>query len=106
MTMISRELENLPKLKVGTSPTLIKIIGGPYIQFSVWGYIPVLHIVVDKSGLEYLLPISAKSLATPLNDLFLINRTFKDIQIELRKASEEPKAPYEVNSVNPKKAKK
>lgn len=99
MSLLPKEISNLPKLKVGTSFSQIEILSGPFVQYSDWGYIPVLHIRVEKSGLEYLLNLNASSLAKALKQAFDDHGEFVGLQVELRKQGEEKTSKYEVNQI-------
>jgi len=96
MSLIPCALESLGNLKVGTEPTRLEVISGPYVKYSDWGYIPVLHVRVDKSGIDYILPISARSLAKQLHGLFEQHRMWEGLRFDLRKTSQEKTSAYEL----------
>lgn len=96
MTMLPSSLEGLGNLKVGTASTRLEVISGPYIRYSDWGYIPVLHVRVERSGVDYLLPISARSLAKQLQGFYDKNQSFDGLRFDLRKTGEEKTSSYEI----------
>jgi hypothetical protein len=97
--MLPPSLECLSSLKVGTADTRLEVIAGPYVRYSDWGYVPVLHVRVEKSGLDYLLPISARSLAKQLQGLFNAHQSFVGLRFDLRKTGEEKTSSYELKSI-------
>jgi len=99
MTMLPQSLESLGNIKVGTADTRLEVIAGPYVRYSDWGYVPVLHVRVERSGLDYLLPISARSLAKQLQDLLNSHQSFVGLRFDLRKTGEEKTSPYELRKV-------
>ena len=61
--------ETVSSLKVGTGWIEIEIVSEPDVVLTFKGYIPVLRIQKSRTNVEYLLYISAKSLAEPLEEL-------------------------------------
>ena len=92
--------ETVPSLKVGTGWIELEIVSEPDVVLTFKGYTPVLRIQKSKTGVEYLLYISAKSLAEPLEELKKNNGgVFKGIQLRIRKESMEKTSKYEVEAV-------
>lgn len=94
-----RSTGDLPSLKVGTGWIGVEIVGEPDVVLGFKGYAPVLPVKVMKTNLEYVLYISAKSLATPLEALRRAHGdTFMGLRVQLRKESADQFAKYEVRS--------
>lgn len=100
MSLLPKEIEDLPKLKVGTSFSQIEILSGPFVQYTEWGYLAVVHVSVEKSGLEYLLNLSASSLAKSIKQAFDNHGSFIGLRFELRKQGEEKTSKYEINQIS------
>jgi len=94
---LPERLAKLVTLKVGTSSTVISVLDGPFVLYTEFGYIPVLHVQVEKSGIDYLLPIAARSLARPLNEILMKHPSFKGLRISINKASDEKTSRYQVS---------
>jgi hypothetical protein len=99
MSILPRNLESISPLKVGTAPTRVLVLSEPCIRYTDWGYIPVLHVQVEKSGIDYLLAISARSLAKELRNMHEKSGQFTGLRFTLRRVSEEKAAAYEVCQV-------
>ena len=67
-------MEELPLLKVGVIPSRLTIVSEPYVKIGFRGYMPCVNVRIEKSGLDKVLVISAKSLAEPLEELRLKNK--------------------------------
>ena len=92
--------EAVPSLKVGTGWIEIEIISEPDVVLSFRGYAPILRVRKSRTGVEYLLYISAKSLAEPLEEFRKNNSgAFKGIQLRIRKESMERTSKYEIEVV-------
>lgn len=102
MTMLPQSLETLSNLKVGTAATDVMVLSEPYVRYTDWGYMPVLHVRVIKSGLDYLLPISARSLAKALRKSQEDDGTLIGLRFELKKTGEEKTSAYELKTTSPK----
>ena len=61
--------ETLPSLKVSTGWIPLEIISEPDVVLTFRGYAPILRVQKCRTGVEYSLYISAKSLAEPLEEL-------------------------------------
>ena len=94
-----KDIESLTTLRVGTSPSIVTVCDGPYVIYTDFGYIPVLHVKVDKSGVDYILPIAARSLAKAIKPLSDANSSFKGLRLSIRKESEEKTSKYIVSAL-------
>ena len=65
--------EDLPSLKVSTGWIELEIVSDPNVVLTFKGYAPILRVRNTRTGLEYILYISAKSLAEPLEELRINN---------------------------------
>lgn len=91
------EFAKFRSLKLGTGWTRLTVTGESSVVLTVRGYAPVLPVRQKQNDLEYILYISAKSLADPLETLRLNNGDkFAGLDFEVRKTSSERTAPYEV----------
>ena len=89
--------ETLPSLKVGTGWIELEIVSEPDVVLTFKGYAPILRMSKSRTGVEYILYISAKSLAEPLEELRENNGDiFKGIQLRIRKESMERTSKYEI----------
>ena len=89
--------ETLPSLKVGTGWIPLEIISEPNVVLTFRGYAPILRVQKCRTGVEYSLYISAKSLAEPLEELRKNNDgIFKGIRLRIRKESMEQMSKYEI----------
>ena len=89
----------LPFLKVGTEWIELEIISDADVILTTFGYTPFLQVQEIRTGTEYQLYISAKSLAEPLEKLRKDNsNTFEGIQLRIRKENADRKARYEVDT--------
>ena len=89
--------ESVPSLKVGTGWIELEIVSEPDVVLTFRGYAPILRISKTRTGIEYLLYISAKSIAEPLEVLRKRNSgIFKGIRLRIRKESMEQLSKYEV----------
>lgn len=92
--------ETLPSLKVSTGWIELEIISEPDVVLGFRGYAPILRVRKSRTGVEYILYISAKSLAEPLEELRKNNSgIFKGIQLRIRKESMEKMSKYEIEVV-------
>jgi hypothetical protein len=103
MTMLPESLEKLSNLKVGTAATDVKVLSEPYVRYTDWGYVAVLHVQVLKSGIDYLLPISARSLAKALRKLQEEDGNLIGLQFRLKKTGEDKTSTYELEKSHPKR---
>ena len=88
-----------PFLKVGTEWIELEIISDVDVILTTFGYAPFLRVREIRTGTEYRLYISAKSLAEHLEELRKDNSdTFEGIQFRIRKESIDRKARYEVDA--------
>lgn len=89
----------LPALKASTGWIELRIISEVNVALGVRGYSPILEVAAVKTGLQYTLYISAKSLAEPLERLRIANGgQFTGICLSIRKESQDPMSKYEVAS--------
>ena len=89
--------EPLPSLKVSTGWIELEIISEPDVVLTFKGYAPILKMHKSRTGVEYMLYISAKSLAEPLEELRKNNGgIFKGIQLRIRKKGMEKTSKYEI----------
>ena len=92
--------ESVPQLKVGTGWIELEIVSEPDIVLTFRGYAPILRVRKSRTGVEYVLYISAKSLAEPLEELRKNNvGNFKGIRFRIRKESMEQMSKYEIEVV-------
>lgn len=92
--------ESVPPLKVGTGWIELEIVSEPDVVLTFKGYAPILRVRNSRTGLEYLLYISAKSLAEPLEVLRKKNAgIFMGIRFRIRKESMEQMAKYEIGVI-------
>lgn len=86
-------------LKVNTEWIELEILSEPDVVIRFQRYTPYLRVKKIKTGAEYGFYISAKSLATPLEELRNNNNgIFTGIRFSVRKESMEQTAQYEVIS--------
>ena len=89
--MVQQVDPKTPQLKVGEGWI------GVFVKMTVRGYAPVLPVKVVKTSLDYILYISAKSLAEPLEELRTQNDGgFTNLRFEVRKEGTERSSRYEV----------
>ena len=89
--------EALPSLKVSTGWIPLEIVSEPDVVLTFRGYAPILRVQKCRTGVEYSLYISAKSLAEPLEELRKNNGgIFKGIQLRIRKESMEQMSKYQI----------
>ena len=92
--------ETLPSLKVSTGWIELEIVSDPNVVLTFKGYAPILRVRNTRTGLEYILYISAKSLAEPLEELRINNDgIFKGIQFRIRKESTDKMSKYEIEEI-------
>lgn len=89
--------ETLPSLKVSTGWIDLEIVSEPDVVLTFKGYAPILRVRKARTGVEFILYISAKSLAEPLEEFRKNNDgIFKGIQLRIRKESMERTSKYEI----------
>ena len=92
--------EDVPSLKVSTGWIELEIISEPEVVLTFRGYAPILRVRKFKTRVEYLLYISAKSIAEPLEELRKNNAgIFKGIRLRIRKESMEQISKYELEVI-------
>lgn len=90
-----------PSLKVSTGWIQLEIISEPNVILTYKGYAPILQVRKLRTNVEFILYISAKSLAGPLEELRENNAyLFKGIKFQVRKESNAPMAKYEVEELD------
>ena len=96
---MSKEIS--PSLKVSTGWIQLEIISEPNVVLTYKGYAPVLRVRKLRTNVEFILYISAKSLAEPLEELRENNaHLFKGIKFQVRKENSAPMAKYEVKELD------
>lgn len=91
--------ERLPQLRVGTGWISIRVISEPDVVLTFRGYAPILAVKEERTGLEYTLYITAKSLAEPLEALRTDNGgNFTGLTFRIRKETDEPMSRYELQA--------
>lgn len=96
---MSKEIS--PSLKVSTGWIQLEIISEPNVVLTYKGYAPVLRVRKLRTNVEFILYISAKSLAEPLEKLREDNDyLFNGIKFKVRKENSTPMAKYEVEELN------
>ena len=94
------EISTLPVLRVSTGWIQLRVLAEPIVRPTFKGYAPVLPVQNSKTGLSYLLFISAKSIADGLEPLRKDNGgCFTGMGFQIRKASDLKTSPYEIRSV-------
>jgi len=94
-------MEDLPLLKVGVLPSRLTIVSEPYVKLGFRGYMPCVNVRIEKSGLDKVLVISAKSLAEPLEGLRLgNNNSFVGLTFDLCKADDSKMSLYVLKPVS------
>ena len=89
-----------PSLKLTTGWVPIEVISEPSVILTFKGYAPVIKVTAIRTGLRYLLYISAKSLATGLEELRKQNAgKFSGLRFEIRKDGLERTSRYELRSI-------
>ena len=92
--------EDVPSLKVSTGWIELEVISEPDVVLTFRGYAPILRVRKSKTHVEYLLYISAKSIAEPLEELRKNNAgVFKGIRLRIRKESMEQISKYELEVI-------
>ena len=75
----------------------IEVLSEPYVIYSTRGYAPVIDVRVEAKKITQILYISARSLATPLEEMRLDNNGLcKGLRFEIRKSSDARTATYEL----------
>ena len=93
-------MDDLPILKVGTDSSKLTIISEPFVKLSFRGYMPCVKVIVEKSKLEKILVIAAKSLAESLESMRSENEgNFTGLKFELSKADDSKLSPYVVKKI-------
>ena len=89
----------VPTLKVGMGWIELEIISEPDVVLTVRGYAPVLRVRKSRTEVNYLLHVSAKSIADPLDGFRKAYRSvFKGIRLRIRKESMERTSKYQVEA--------
>ena len=94
-------LKQLPSLKVSTGWISIEVLGEPDVLLTFKGYAPVLPVKNVRTGLDYNLYISAKSLAEDLETFRQDNGGgFTGLKLEVKKEGVEKFSKYEIRLLN------
>jgi hypothetical protein len=92
--------QELPSLKVSTGWISLSVTGPVDVIMTYRGLAPIIPVRVDKTGLEYVLYISASSLGKHLLPLREKNGgNFDGLKFKVRKSTAEKTAPYEVEEI-------
>jgi|TARA_B100002003_G_C14142061_1_gene549097 hypothetical protein len=92
-------MSQLPRVKVSTGWINLTVIGEPTVNRTFRGYAPVLPVRINSTGLDYILYISASSIAEGLEPLREANNgLFSGLQFSIRKTGEEKFASYEIRT--------
>jgi len=92
--------ETFPFLRVGTGWIELEVISQPDVLLTFKGYVPFVHVKKIRTGVEYGLYISAKSVAEPLEELRKNNdESFEGIRMRIRKESMDRMARYEIEGL-------
>lgn len=93
-------LETVPFLRVGTGWIELEIISQPDVYLTFKGYVPFVRVRKIRTGVEYGLYISAKSVAEPLEELRKRNSScFEGIKMRVRKESMDRMSRYEIEEL-------
>ena len=93
--------ETVPFLRVGTGWIELEVISQPDVYLTFKGYVPFVYVRNVRTGLEYGLYISAKSVSEPLEELRKNNnRRFEGIRMRIRKESMDRMSKYELEELN------
>ena len=85
--------------KFGTIWTNLEIISEPNVILTFRGYAPVVLVRIEKSGITKVMYLSAKSLASKLEELRANNDgKFQGLRLKIRKEDDEKLAKYLVES--------
>ena len=85
----------MENLKIDIEPRYLLITSEPYVVFTMRGYAPVLNVFEKKTGREYRIFISAKSLSDKLEKLLLGNgEKFVGLEFWIRKESDDKFSKY------------
>lgn len=83
------------QLKIDMEPKKLLIISEPYVKFTARGYQAVIDVLDKKKKKEYFIYITARSIATPLEQLRLENNgKATGVEFWIHKKSSERKSPY------------
>ena len=75
----------------------LEVLSEPYVVYSARGYAPVIDVRVEAKKITQILYISARSLATALEDMRLDNNGLcTGLRFEIRKSSDTRTATYEL----------
>jgi hypothetical protein len=91
--------EEIGTLKVGTAPTEVTVVDGPFLRKSIRGYYPVLKVKVKKSGIVYFLAIGSRSLTDYLDPLYKRDKKFTGLELSLSKKTDAEMSPYVVEEI-------
>ena len=87
--------ETVPFLRVGTGWIELEVISQPDVYLTFKGYIPYVHVRKIRTGVDYGLYISAKSVAEPLEEIRKKNgKRFEGIRMRIRKESMDRMSKY------------
>lgn len=82
-------------LKIGVEPKRLLVTSNPYVMYSARGYVPILDVLELKTKKEYSIYVSAKSIASNLEQLRSENGgSLVGCEIWVRKAGPEKTAQY------------
>ena len=85
-------------LKIDTEPVRVQILTEPYVVSNSFGYAPAINVWVKKRKREYVMYVSARSLAKGIEHIRQRNDgIFKGLEIWIKKESPEKTAKYVVD---------
>ena len=88
--------KELEILKVDTEAIKIRLTSEPYVVYNSFGYKPAIDVWHIKKKRAYRLYLSARSLATQLEEIRTTNELsyFVGIELWINKASDKRNSPY------------
>ena len=89
----------LDKVFIGTGWRELEIISEPFVVLVFKGYAPVVKVRDINFGQENILYISAKSIATKLEEFLGEQRLFNGLRFKIRRESEDKMSKYEIEKL-------
>jgi hypothetical protein len=89
-----------PNLRVGTADTEIEILSDPYVVYTFRGYAPVVDVRVVRSGMPFVMFVSARSLASELEEMREAKGSLVGLRCRIRKESSDQFARYILSEVD------
>ena len=92
---IRRKHSDVHEIMTSQSEIDLQVVEEPILILTVRGYAPVVRVQQKNNGLEYMLYISARSIAEPLEALRQSNgNIFSGVNFRIKKESKERNAKY------------